>query len=99
MERLMRIFTYLISLILIVLGVTFACLNFDETTVNLYWVTKTLPLALLVAITFAVGGVLGVFVSLFILVRQKARYYALAKKMSHAEKALQDSKNNNIEQQ
>lgn len=92
----MRIFTYLIALALIVLGVTFACLNFNETTVNLYWVTKTLPLALLVAITFAVGGALGVFVSLFFLVRQKARYYSLSKKLSHAEKALEDTRNNDI---
>lgn len=95
----MKIFTYLIVLILIVFGVTFACLNFDETTVNLYWFTKTLPLALLVAITFAVGGVLGVIVSLFILVRQKARYYTLAKKLSSAEKALESVKNPNLGQE
>lgn len=60
----MRYVGYLIVLVLVILGVTFAVLNSDPVTINYYAAITQAPLSVVLAITFAIGvfiGVLGMF--------------------------------------
>lgn len=52
----MRFFTYLVLLLLIVIGLTFAVLNASSVNFNYYLGTKSLPLSVLVISSFLIGA-------------------------------------------
>lgn len=84
----MKIIVYFLLLVVVIFGVGFSCLNMEVVNVNYYFGLSQLPLALLLALTFAFGGVLGVFASLGLFVRIKAKSFALSHKLKNAEKEL-----------
>lgn len=84
----MRIVTYFIALLLIIVGASFAALNAGDVSINFYWSSASLPLSLLLAIAFVLGGVIGMFVCAFVIIKQKAALYNHKRKLNAAEKEL-----------
>lgn len=84
----MKLITYSFALLLIVIGVSFAILNANNVAINLYWTRLTLPLSLIIALAFVIGGVLGMLSSFIKLLRYKAEIFSLNRKVHAAEKEL-----------
>ena len=77
----MRIISYIFFLILLFVGVVFACLNHQEITVNYFIDEAHLPLSLLLVLVFALGGVIGLLVAGFVVMRQKLENLSLKHKL------------------
>ena len=86
----MRIVTYLLLLIIILIGITFAVLNPTPVTMNYYMGQKTLPLSLLMVSVFAIGSLLGLFVGGWLLLKFKIKNYRLQQRLKIAEKEVQN---------
>lgn len=84
----MKIVTYLIALIIIALGASFAALNATSVVIDFYLGKVSLPLSLLLAIAFVCGSIIGIFVCLVMIIKQKALLYQLKRKLSSTEKEL-----------
>ena len=84
----MRIIGYLFLLVIILLGVTFSTLNAEAVTVNYYVGRSTLPLSLLLVITFSLGCVLGMLVGAWLLMKTKVQNYRLKHQLTLAEKEV-----------
>lgn len=67
----MRIFMIFFYLVLILLGVGFAALNAGPAVVNLYVKTLTLPVSVIIVLSFGLGLILGFFMSLLRRLRLK----------------------------
>ena len=84
----MKVFSYIIILLILILGITFAVLNAMPVTVHYYIGTKQMPLSLLLVI----GFVFGLFVSLifmsFVVIRLKSRNRRLRKQLKISEKEI-----------
>jgi len=59
-----KILFYIFSLIVVLLGLTFAFLNAEPVAINYYISTNEIPLSLLLVIAFSMGGVVGLLVGL-----------------------------------
>ncbi|MEO8401106.1 MAG: lipopolysaccharide assembly protein LapA domain-containing protein [Gammaproteobacteria bacterium] len=86
----MRIITFLLLLIIILIGVTFAALNPDVVTVHYYLGQKDLPLSLLLVLVFALGCFLGLLVGGWLLLKVKIKNYGLKQRLKIAEKEVQN---------
>lgn len=86
----MRFVTYLLLLIIILIGVTFAVLNPTLVTMNYYIGQKTLPLSLLLVSVFALGSFLGLLVGGWLFLKVKLKNYRLKQKLKVAEKEVQN---------
>ena len=84
----MKVVTYFIVLVLIVAGASFAALNAGSVHINFYWISRSLPLSLLLAIAFVLGGGIGILVSMFIIIKQKAQLFRCKRQLSSVEKEL-----------
>lgn len=58
----MRIISYFFMIVILLLGISFACLNAEAVTVNLYVKSYQLPLSLLLVIVLGIGMAAGFFV-------------------------------------
>jgi uncharacterized integral membrane protein len=72
----MKIFSYITIFLIFVLGMTFAYLNAETVTFSYYVGQLTLPLSLLLVITFAVGALVGLFVGFLWHLKAKRKYRA-----------------------
>lgn len=86
----MRILTILFILFIILFGVTFAALNSDIVVINYYFGKDTLPLSLLLALTFAFGSLLTIIICAFLLFKAKLVNYRLRQKLGLAEKEIEN---------
>ncbi len=86
----MRIFSYIFILVIVFLGVTFATLNSDLVNINYYIGQKEMPLSLLLSIAFGVGGLLGILVGLWILLKTKMKNFRLKQRLKMAEKEIEN---------
>lgn len=68
----MRIFTYIVLLLVILLGITFAALNAEQVQIHYYIGTSKIPLSLLLVIVFICGGLLAMLASLIMVIRLKS---------------------------
>lgn len=82
----MRIVSYIIFLILLFMGVAFACLNRQEISVNYFLDEAHLPLSLLLVVVFALGGIVGLLAAGFAIMRHKMENIALKHKLKKLEK-------------
>ncbi len=82
----MRIISYILFILLLLIGVTFACLNRQEVTVNYFVDTAHLPLCLLLVLVFALGGILGLLAVGVALMRHKVENISLKHKLKKLEK-------------
>lgn len=86
----MRILSYLLLLLIVVFGMTFATLNSDSVTVNYYFNIRSMPLSLLLTIVFVMGCLLGMIVGLWMLFKAKLHTYRVQQKLSLAEKEIEN---------
>ncbi len=86
----MRIITYILLLLIIILGITFALLNHSPVTFNYYLGQLVLPLSMLLIISFAFGSLLGLLVSLWIYIKLKISNFRLHKHLKVAEKEIEN---------
>lgn len=73
----MRIFSYIILLVIILLGITFAALNAETVNLNYYLGIRPISLSLLLALCLGVGVLIGLILALFPLLRLKRDNYRL----------------------
>lgn len=86
----MRIISYLLVLIIVLIGVTFATLNPSIVTINYYVGRATMPLSLSLVAVFAMGCFLGLLVGLSLLLRAKIKNYHLKQRLKLAEKEVEN---------
>ena len=86
----MRILSYILMLLVILLGITFACLNAEIVTVNYYLGHSAIPLSLLLAYTLIFGSVLGFFSSLKWTLRLKRDNRQLNKCLQTSKKEVEN---------
>ena len=89
-EIVVRIISYLLVLIIIFIGVTFAILNSETVAVNYYFDRSTIPLSLIIVIAFAIGCLIGMFIGLCFVIKAKMRNYRLHQRLSLAEKEIEN---------
>lgn len=76
-----------VMIVVLLLGIAFACLNHESVTINYFIGQSQLALSLLLVIAFAAGGIIGLLVSMVVILKQKTQNHLLKrqlKKMEHA---------------
>lgn len=86
----MRIISYLCLLIIVILGITFATLNSESIALNYYVGHRNMPLSLLLVMVFAVGCLLGILVSSWIVIKAKIQNHNLRKRLKLTEKEIEN---------
>ncbi len=88
----MRIFTFLVAIILIVLGLTFALLNAMPVNLNYYFGVKEISLSLLLVLAVGLGILIGFIVALGRILKMKKRDYQLKNRIRQLEKEVASGK-------
>lgn len=86
----MRILSYLLIFFVALLGVSFALLNHDAVSFHYYLGERTLPLSFLLVISLSIGGLLGLFVGFWLLVKLKIKNYRLQQQLKLIEKEVEN---------
>lgn len=86
----MRILSYIFLLLVILLGACFAMLNSQTVVINYFLGKHDLPLSLLLVSVFAIGCILGVLITSWLLVKAKMRNHQLQKRLKLAEKEVEN---------
>jgi putative membrane protein len=84
----LRFLFYLLVVIVISLGISFACLNASLVQVNYYVGTDSLPLSLLLAICLLLGSIITLLFLFALFIRLKAKQLNLSYQLSVAKKEL-----------
>ena len=84
-----RLFTYTLLLIIVVFGMSFATLNSESVTIDYYLSQSSLPLSLLLVIVFAMGCLVGLISSAWLLIKSKVLNYRLRQQLESAEKSIE----------
>ena len=85
----MRLITYIISILLIIVGITFAILNATVTKINFYFTEVNWNLSLILVITFAMGVVLGMLWGMIWYLRAKRELHHLKQMQKKLEQQQQ----------
>jgi lipopolysaccharide assembly protein A len=85
-----RLIYFIVLVITIGFGVSFACLNAETVSINLYLGEYHLPLPILLLLTLSLGLGLGVLLMSFKLCQHKAENFRLRSRLSRAEAASED---------
>lgn len=83
-----RIISLFFILVIVIFGMIFAILNSDSVTINYYLGHSSLPLSLLLVLVFAGGCLIGMFASLWLLIKSKIQCHRLANRLALAEKEI-----------
>jgi putative membrane protein len=86
----MRIFSFLLLILLVLIGVSFATLNSQTVTINYYLGQHSLPMSLLVIIVFGIGGLIGILTTSWITLKLKIKNYRLKQRIKSAEKEIEN---------
>jgi uncharacterized membrane protein YciS (DUF1049 family) len=86
----MRIFAYIVLLLVLILGITFAYLNADGVIVNYYIGEKQVPLSLLLLLTLGIGLLIGVLSMVIPLIKLKHKNVKIQKKLKQAQKEVEN---------
>lgn len=86
----MRIISYIIAIIVIFFGVTFAVLNSESISINYYFNQRMMPLSLLLVLVFTFGCLIGIAASLGLLLKAKLYNYRLQQRLTLAEKEIEN---------
>lgn len=84
----MRIFSYIVLLIVVILGLTFAMLNAEPVSLNYYAGIRTISLSLLLVLSVGVGVIIGLLIALKPLLGLKRKNYQLKNNLRRAEKEI-----------
>jgi len=83
-----RIFSFIIILIITILGLFFGNINADSVTIDYYWGVMQLPLSIALVLSLLCGAVLGVLASLTVLIRLRHQVTKLNREIKTAEKEV-----------
>ena len=86
----MRILSYLVLLVIMLAGLTFASLNAAPVVFNYYLGSKTITLSLLLVFAFGGGIFLGLLVSTFSWIRIKRDNFRLKSRLKLVEKEVKN---------
>jgi putative membrane protein len=84
----MRIFSYLIAIILILFGLSFAFLNASAVKLNYYVGSFSISLSLLLILTVGLGILIGFIVSLVPIIKLKKKNYHLKNRVKELERQV-----------
>lgn len=84
----MRIFSYVLLVVILIIGISFAVLNSDPVSINYYVGIFKLPLSFLIVLTFAVGCLIGLVAGMAMVLRLKSQNYRLKTRIKLAEKEV-----------
>ncbi len=84
----MRAITTSFLVIVILLGITFACLNATPVEINYYIGVHYLPLSLLLTLSLTLGALIGFFIGLMMYCRVKRKNRHLRKRLNLVEKEI-----------
>ncbi len=80
--------SYLILLVIILLGLTFASLNAGQVDFNYYLSTRSISLSLLLVYALGAGLVLGILVTVPAILKVKKESFQLKKRLKQAESEI-----------
>lgn len=83
-----RVISYLCISFVVILGITFACLNSDIVSFNYYLGQSKMPLSLLLVMTFCFGAVVGLLIGLLLYLNEKRRGLSTKHRLKMAEKEV-----------
>lgn len=86
----MRFLSYILILIIILLGITFAALNHNNVIINYYVGQRDLPLSILLVLSFSSGCIIGLIVAMGVLFKLKLKNYRLQQQLKVAEKEVEN---------
>ena len=86
----MRVISYLILLVIMLIGLTFASLNATPVVFNYYLGSKTITLSLLLVFVFGVGIFLGIIVTMFTWIKIKRDNLKLKSSLRVIEKEVKN---------
>ena len=86
----MRVISFFLLLLIVALGITFACLNAEPTVLNYYFGRSRLPLSWMLFTSFGAGGLLGVLVGAVMYLRVKKENLLLSHRVRLAEKEVEN---------
>lgn len=84
----MRIFTLILVIIVLLLGISFAVINAETVTIRYYLGTAQLALSLVIAFALIIGMFVGTLFSISFYIKAKAQQRHLRKQLSNAHKEL-----------
>ena len=86
----MRILTIFFFILILLLGISFACLNANVVEINYYIGTGHFPLSLLLVIVLVVGACVGFLVGICLYWRVRCQNRRLLKRVKLAEKEIEN---------
>lgn len=86
----MRIFAYLLMIIVVLLGVSFACLNAEAVSVNVYLANFSLPLSMLLVFVLGLGILIGFSMAMINVIKLKAENRRINNRVRWAETEVQN---------
>lgn len=86
----MRIFSYLVILIIVLFGVSFSVLNAQPVALNYYLGVKELSLSLLLVSSLGLGGFVGIIVALGPLLRLKKENFLLKRRIKQTQQEVEN---------
>ena len=86
----MRILSYLMLLVIMLVGLTFASLNPTVVSFNYYLGTKEIALSLLLVFAFGLGICLGLLVAVFPWLKAKTEVFRIKSRLKVAEKEVEN---------
>ena len=86
----MRLLMYILMIIVVLLGVTFACLNAATVQINMYLTTFTLPLSLLLVFVLGLGILIGFSMTMINVVKLKSENRRVRNRVRWVEKEVQN---------
>ena len=87
-----RLLGFLLLVILVVLGLSFAVLNSQPVTLNYYFGARDIPLSMIVVVSLVAGAVTGVLVSLGTIVRLKQQTGSLRRRLRTAQRGAEQAR-------
>jgi lipopolysaccharide assembly protein A len=85
-----RIISYIVLILIILLGVSFAILNSETVNINYYVGQKVMPLSVLLAAVFSGGCLLGIGVGVWLYLKAKVKNYRLRQRLKMADKEIEN---------
>lgn len=84
----MRVIYFLFLLFITLVGISFSMLNLQTVSINYYFAQSSLPLAMLLALTFFSGAILGTLIGFWLLMKSKVKQFRLRQRLNLAEKEI-----------
>lgn len=89
--KITRIISYILLLIIVILGLTFAAINANPVHIDYYFNTAEVSLSLLLVYALGLGILLGFFAAFFSIIKLKNQNRKLKHQLKKSELALKES--------